>query len=144
MSNLKTVLVLLNRLGLGDVLKQMLQENPGFQSAISKVVLVMPILQVLSVVSDGWVLRGSPIEIIQQNLPRLQEILEGDPANAERFVQALKKPPVNQEALFERFSLQGAARQRVQVLARDQLLLEPTLVDNPAELENRVSTQLAE
>lgn len=135
---------LLHRLGLNETIVKLLRAEPGFHAGVSRGVADADTLLLLDLWDLGWHLKGAPGGYLKTDqLRRLREILDNDPANAERFMQALKKPPVNQEALFERFSLQGAARQRVQVLARNQLLLDASLAGNPEELERRVADQLA-
>jgi tRNA nucleotidyltransferase/poly(A) polymerase len=142
-SNPRDSLMTMTDLSLVPVLAQLLNEQPGFQAAVSRGLQGVCPLLMLDLLDLGLNLRGTFSGFLSgQELDRLREVLEthSDPT---RFVEALQRPPVNQVALFARHSLNGPARQQVVKVARRLLLENPELLSSSEDLESAVSAHLA-
>jgi len=132
---------LLHDLGLGEVLKDMLQKESGFAAALTRSLSEKEIHLVLDLLDLGWTMK-TPVSFLDaKGLRRLREILlsnANDPAFEKRFLASLKKPPIDQVRLFETYQLKGQDRGEVAQLARAALLEEPELAEKPSELERHV------
>ena len=134
---------LLRELGLNEPILQLLREEPGFHAGVSRGLAGADVLLLLDLWDLEWHLKGSPAGLVRhESIPRLREILETNPAAQERFMAALRCPPIDQVRLFERHGLRGRARQGVAAKARELLLLDPALADDPTGLEAEVSKAL--
>lgn len=135
---------LLKGLGLNEPILRLLREEPGFHAGVSRGLAGADVLLLLDLWDLEWHLKGSPVGLLKESeIPRLRQILEADPAAIDGFMAALKSPPIDQQKLFAQHGLEGAARQRVVVKARELLLLHPGLSTNPAQLEVEVGAVLS-
>jgi tRNA nucleotidyltransferase/poly(A) polymerase len=137
---------LLHELGLGQVLKEMLHDEQGFAVALSRSLSEQEIHLVLDLIDLGWAIRTPVSFLAGEELIRLREILltnAEDPSFEKRFLQALRKPPIDQVRLFETYQIQGADRGTLVPIARTFLLRNPELAGDPAELERVVEEQVA-
>lgn len=132
---------LLRLLGLSGQIVQILQNEPGFLAGVSRGLAGADTLLMLDLWDLGWRLKGSPASLVK-DVALLRKILEEDPTNAGAFMQALNKPPINQEALFQKLNLQGAARASVQKLAREVMLATPAMAFKPQALEAELEALL--
>lgn len=140
--NPRESLRVLKMLGLNEPIVQLLQDEPGFLSGVSRGLAGVDTLLMLDLWDLGWHLKGSPGNLVKEaDLPRLRAILEGP--QSESFMQAFNKPPVDQEALFLKLNLLGPARAAVQKRAREAMLADPALAFNPKALEARVEALLS-
>jgi hypothetical protein len=141
MSKARQAVQLMHDLGLGNVLKEMLHEESGFASALSRSLPEQEVHLVLDLVDLGWAIK-TPVSFLKpDDMKRLREILlenAEDPSFDKRFMEALKKPPIDQVRLFEAYNLQGAERGAVIQIARSVLLESPALAMNPNELSGKV------
>lgn len=143
-SNPRESVRLLSELGLNEPIVTLLREEPGFHAGVSRGASNLDTLLLLDMWDLGWHLAGTPGGFLNEDqLKRLREILTTEPALGNQFMSALKKPPVNQERLFEQFSLKGRERAKVIALAREQLLAEPQLAKFPTTLELQLEALLA-
>jgi len=136
---------LMHDLGLGEVLKEMLHEEPGFSAALSRSLPEKEIHLVLDLLDLGWAVRAPVSFLDEKGLKRLREILLSNATDLsfeKKFVDSLKKPPVNQVRLFETLNLQGQARGTVVQEARAVLLEHPELANSPSDLESIVEDRL--
>ena len=133
---------LLKMLGLNEPLLQLIQQESGFHSGVSRGLNGIDPLLALDLWDAGWRLKGALAGLVnEEDVPHLRSILEGFPER-DLFVQALVRPPIDQEALFQRLNLLGPARAQVAKKAREALLDEPALALNPKALEARIETLL--
>jgi len=135
---------LLHDLGLGEVLKEMLAEEPGFATALSRGLPEQEIHLLLDLLDLGWTVRTPVSFLSQDGLARLREVLlshADDPAFEKRFLEMLKKPEIDQVRLFEVYQLKGQDRGALVPMARSLLLQNPELALNPRELESQVEEQ---
>jgi tRNA nucleotidyltransferase/poly(A) polymerase len=124
---------LMKELGLADVLKEMLHENPGFASALGRYFTSQSwdVGVVLDLLDLGWTVR-TPLSFLDRaGQARLREILFGhadEPTFEVTFVTGLIKPPVDQQRFFTDFAIPPKERQVVVQVARKLLLDEPQLL----------------
>jgi len=132
---------LMHDLGLGEVLKEMLHEESGFASALGRSLNDVEVHLVLDLLDLGWVMR-TPIGFLDRpGQLRLREILlenASTPGWERNFVQALQKPPVDQQRLFTEYAIPPKERGVVVQEARRLLLSNPELhygndVEKPLE-----------
>lgn len=132
---------LLVQLGLSDAIKEMLEAEPGFAAALGRNVSEKQAELLLDLLDLGWVIR-TPLSFLdraaQQRLRVL--LLALTPSDGVALVEALKKPPVDQQRLFAKYSIPPKERNVVLQVARQQLLANPTL--NPQALEAQVEVEL--
>lgn len=137
--------VLLQELGLAPVLRMKMDVDPGFATAVGRGLPEHDIHLVLDLVDLGWPVR-TPVSFLDAaGLRRLREILLSNASDVtfeKRFLDALKRPPLNQVLLFERYNLQGADRGTLVPMARALLLEDPSLCSDVKELEVRVEVQI--
>jgi tRNA nucleotidyltransferase/poly(A) polymerase len=135
-SNPRRSIVLMKDLGLADVLKQMLHDEPGFASALGRHLsreggfdahLMLDLLDL------GWVVKTPFSFLDRDGQARLRELLL---ANAEvegfdfELVKALLKPPVDQQRFFTEYAIPPKERQVVVQVARRLILADPKLVSH--------------
>ena len=136
---------LMHDLGLGHVLGEMLHEEPGFASALARSLTDKEIHLVLDLLDLGWTMR-TPVSFLDPaGLTRLRVILleEAENPDFERaFMQALLKPPVDQQRLFADLDIPPKSRGVVTQVARQKLLEHPELAQDPKALEEAVERQL--
>lgn len=136
---------LLHELGLGEVLKEMLSDEPGFAAALSRSLSEQEIHLVLDLVDLGWTVRTPVSFLSPAEHVRLREILlshADDTAFEKRFLGMLKRPDIDQVRLFETYQIKGQDRGAIVPIARALLLERPELASNPQELEQRVEHQV--
>jgi tRNA nucleotidyltransferase/poly(A) polymerase len=136
---------LLHDLGLGNVLKEMLHAEPGFAAALSRSLTEQEVHLLLDLLDLGWAMRTPVSFLSQDGLVRLREVLlshADDPAFEKRFLDALKKPEIDQVRLFEVYQIKGQDRGALMLMARKLLLQDPELALNSRELESQVEAQV--
>jgi hypothetical protein len=146
MSKARQAVELLHDLGLGEILKEMLHKESGFATALARSLGNKEIHLVLDLLDLGWTMK-TPVSFLKgPEIKRLREILLGhadDPAFEKRFLESLKKPPVNQARLFDEFQLKGKDRGKVMPMARTLILRDPDrFVSRPKELEAELEREL--
>ncbi len=141
--NPRRSIVLLKELGLASVLKEMLHAEPGMAAALGRSLNDHEAHVLLDLLDLGWVVR-TPISFLDAaGQKRLREILlQESPALGKQVVEALKKPPVDQQALFTSFDMPPKERGQVVQVARQLLLADPALAANPALLERKLEEEL--
>jgi tRNA nucleotidyltransferase/poly(A) polymerase len=124
----RSAIALMGNLKLTPVLKTWLDEEPGFGSALGRALCdtSVDVHVILDLYDQEWEMK-SPLSFLDiQGRRRLREILKTtDPDTHFAFVEALKKPPIDQSKLFSKYKLEGKDRQRVVRVAREVLLREP-------------------
>ncbi len=121
---------LVRDLGLADVLKEMMSEEPGFAAALGRSLNDTEAHVLLDLLDLGWTMRTPLSFLNQEGQRRVREILlahANDNAFEHRFLDALKKPPVDQVALFTKFGIPPKERATIVQIARGALLESPSL-----------------
>ena len=145
MSKARKAVQLMHDLGLGEVLKEMLKAEPGFATALSRSLPEQEVHLLLDLLDLGWTMRTPVSFLSQDGLVRLREVLlshADDPAFEKRFLDALKKPEIDQVRLFEVYQIKGQDRGALMLMARKLLLQDPELALNSRELESQVEAQV--
>jgi len=138
---------LLHDLGLGVVLGEMLSENPGFATALSKSLSARELDLIFDLLDLGWVFK-TPVSFLGSNeQQRLREILlahADDPQFEKQFMDALRKPQIDQVRLFTDYGIPKTQRGSISQIAREVLLDNPELAESPQELERRVENEVSQ
>ena len=135
---------LLNRLGLAEVLKEMLTAEPGFATALGRSLTDQDVHLSLDLLELGWPIRTPVSFLPPAELIRLREVLEShDSQFGKRFLEFLRKPPIDQIRLFTQYRIVGQERGKLLPVVRSIILRDPELIDNPGELVSRVENQVA-
>jgi len=137
---------LMHDLGLGEVLKEMLHEEPGFAAGLGRSLNDQEIHLVLDLLDLDWVMK-TPVGFLDraQQL-ELRVILlanAGDPGFEKSFMTALTKPPVDQQRFFTELAIPPKERSVVTQQARRLLLDKPEYVMAPPALEDALEAILA-
>lgn len=139
--NPRQSIVLLQNLGLSDVIKELIVEEPGFATALSRGLNDLDIYIAFDLLDQGWTM-ATPVSFLSTpQVTMLRDALyrhEGDREFEKRFLGNLKRPVLDQVRLFETYSLKGKDRGALVPLARSFLLEDPSLVENPQRLESLV------
>jgi tRNA nucleotidyltransferase/poly(A) polymerase len=134
---------LLKDLGLAPVIKEMLELNPGFAAALGRSLTETETHLLLDLLDLGWSMRTPLSFLSREQQARLREILLSYPeGDGKDFVEALKKPPIDQAKFFERYSIPPKERGSVQTLARQLLLADPSLIWGWGGLEQMLDARL--
>lgn len=136
---------LMDKLGLGETLKEMLGDNPGFATALNRSLGDREAHLILDLLDLGWTLKTNLSFLDRKGQRRLREILlhhADDPAFEKDFIAALKKPPINQVEMFEKFDIPPRERSVVTTLARETLMAEPILVERTYHWEATIERAL--
>jgi tRNA nucleotidyltransferase/poly(A) polymerase len=131
--NPRRSIVLLKEFGLAEVLKHMLHTMPGMSAALSRTLNEHETHVLLDLLDLEWAVKTPLSFLSREQHARLRELLLAnaeDPRFDLQLVEALKKPPVNQEQLFKDFSIPPKERQAVSQIARAMILDNPGLVMN--------------
>jgi len=139
-------LTLIQNLGLAKVLGEMLADEQGFAAALGRHLIDADAHLILDLLDLGWTMR-SPLSFLdREGQLRLREVLSEHPGDEEfeyRYLSGLRKPLVDQEALFTKFSIPVKERGVVAQVARGILLREPTLIEQPTAFLVEVETELS-
>lgn len=138
---------LLIKLGLDEVIKEMLSDNPGFATALSRSLSQKETNLLLDLLDLEWAIK-TPVSFLDRaSQKRLREILfshSDDPAFEKQFMAVLKKPSINQMELFTEFNIPKNERGSVIQITRSLLLDDPALAGNARKLEDEVGKVLAQ
>jgi tRNA nucleotidyltransferase/poly(A) polymerase len=132
-------------LGLATVLKEMLFTEQGFASALARSLNDAEVHLILDLLDLGWTMK-TPLSFLNRaGQIRVREVLL-EHANStdfeKNFLEALRKPPVDQKILFAKFGIPLKERGLVTQIARGILLREPLLIEHPNAFLGEVETEL--
>jgi len=132
-------LKLMKKLGILDVLAEMVQEQKPFASYLSKQLRNKEVQILLDLMDLGLKVK-SPISFLDKKQQlRLRQLTVPMPTeDATEFLELLIKPPINSKGLIDEFNLQGRDRGSVVSIARSLMLERPELAHNPKRLLNEV------
>ena len=140
---------LMKDLRLGDVIKEMLVEHPGFATALGRSLCEYPnsaVPLILDIHDLDWPVR-SPVSFLPRaEQIKLREVLKFEgcwsPEFEHRFLECLKKPPVDQIRLFDAYKINGQDRGKLLPMARTLLLANPVLAVQDRELERQLEDEV--
>jgi len=136
---------LLHDLGLGTVIGEMCHETPDFASALARKLPDKEIHLVLDLLDQGWAVKTPVSFLSRPDQLRLREILLANASEGgfdRAFVDALTRPAIDQPRLFALFNVPPKERGQVIQHARQLLLGDPPLCQNPRALEGAVEEEL--
>ena len=141
--NPRNSIILLKNFGIAEVIREIIQEEPGFATALGRSLSDKESLVLLDLLDLEWAIR-TPLSFLNQaGQVRLRTILLSlSEEEGHAFVENLKKPQIDQPLLFNNFNVPPKERGKVIEIARQSLLVDPTLVHRPKELEANVKQVL--
>ena len=135
---------LMKELGLATVVKEMLVENPGFAAALGRSLSATETHLILDLLDMGWSMKTPLSFLSPEQQTRVREVLLSyDEANGKDFIEALKKPPIDQPKLFAKYSIPPKERGNVNNLARQLIIEDPSLVWGWGGLEQALEARLS-
>lgn len=131
-------------LGILDVLVEMIQETPPFAAYLTKQLAngnhsVELLLELADLGIAGRVLSFLTTEQ-RGRFKDLAQSMGGD--ESRQFLEVLRGPPVDNAALIQEFSLEGRDRGLLVPIAREAILLDPSLATHEVRLNDRVREAL--
>lgn len=141
--NPRRSIALMQDLGLADVLKAMLHKEPGFAAALSRSINEQEAHVLLDLMDLDWAIRTPLSFLTKDQQVRVREVLLSyDEGNGKDFVEALKKPPIDQPKLFAKYNIPPKERGNVTQVARRLILSDPSLIWGWGGLEEYVENEL--
>ncbi len=129
-------IALMKSFGLAEVLKEMLHEEPNFAAGMARSLSGHETHVLLDLLDLGWVMKTPLAFLSRDQQLRLREVMlefaEGDFDKI--FVENLKKPAIDQMALFTKYRIPANERAVVTQIARAKLLAEPQLAERAGAL----------
>lgn len=143
-SKAREALVTMRKLGLTDVLVEMIRDVKPFASYMAgQMTLDRDVLLLLDLADFGLGNRVSFLDAGQQ--ARLRKIVDSMPrAEASAFLAALKQPPIDNAGIIEALTLEPRARGALAPAARRFMLDDPELAGRPAVLTEKVLLEIKE
>ena len=141
----RDALKLMLKLGLLDVVREMVQEHKPFATYLAGQLRDKNVQLLLDLMDLGITVK-SPVSFLSPaQRVRLRELTVAmDERDAMAFLGALKKPPIDNRALIAEFNIPPADRGSLASTARALILAEPNLAFEPKHLMEEVSEQLRE
>ena len=139
-----TGILVMKSLGILDVLVEMIQETPPFAAYLTKQLAngnhsVELLLELADLGIAGRVLSF----LTTDQRARFKELAQNMGADESRqFLEVLRVPPVDNAALIQEFSLEGRDRGLLVPIAREAILLDPSLATHEVKLNGRVREAL--
>ena len=140
----KSAVKLMKSLGLLDVISEMVQEDTGFSSYLSRQLAKDRKVDLLLDLLDLGLRVKSPVSFLSRpQQARLREITTPMPeGKAEEFLKVLTKPPLDNMAIIERFNIPPRERGSIKTIAQDVMLANPELAWNSTSLFRAVVKEL--
>lgn len=139
LSQSKRVLGVLDRLGLLDVIADMVREDKGFQATLNNYLARDGrVLFLLDLMDLGVPISARIDFLTKPQQERLRQVALGMPeGEPERFVDELRQPGklVNMRRLIQELGLRGPEIRELTSRLRDLMLARPALRDDPRRLE---------
>ena len=140
----REMLRFMDKLGLLDVIRDMVAANKGFATYLSGQLSAQEASFLLDMDDYGMGVRLPLSFLSSEQRVRVREVLEGLPSTEQAdFLAALTRPQVDNGRLIQQFGLKPQDRGRIQPLAREALLDSPSLASDPAALTEAVVQRLA-
>ena len=127
-------------LGILDVISEMIQEKKPFATYMAGQLKKNRRVQLLLDLMELGVPASTPIGFLDpQGQQRLRELAIRMPRKwAEEFVETLIKPPVDNNRIIQELDLPAPDRRYIQPTARNLILVDPRLAQDPRKLTDRV------
>lgn len=140
----REMLRFMDKLGLLEVIRDMLAANKSFAAYLTRQLTEREAAFLLDMDDYNMGLRLPLSFLSPAQRTRVREVLDGLTATEQKeYVAALTLPPVDNRWLIQQFSLKPQDRGRIQPLAREALLNDPSLADNSGALTQAVAQRLA-
>jgi tRNA nucleotidyltransferase/poly(A) polymerase len=133
-------LVMLDQLGLLDVLVDISSEQPPMRTFLSKQMRHDPRTDLLVKLLDAGFELNIPIQKFspQERVRMMEMMRDMTDYEAQAYRAALERPPVDNRAIIAELQLEKRERGRIAPTAREVLLTEPDMAGDPAALTQRV------
>jgi tRNA nucleotidyltransferase/poly(A) polymerase/2'-5' RNA ligase len=140
----RSAVKLMKQLGLLDVVSEMVQEEPGFSSYLSRQLAKDRKVDLLLDLLDLGLRVKSPVSFLTRpQQARLREITTPMPeGKAEEFLETLRNPPLDNVAIIERFNIPPKERGAIKEIAQAAMLADPSLARNPRALQRAVEDEM--
>ncbi len=139
----REMLRFMDKLGLLEVVRDMLAANKGFATYLSGQLSAQEAAFLLDMDDYNMGLRLPLSFLSPAQRVRVREVLDGLTATEQtEYIAALTRPQVDNGRLIQQFSLKPQDRGRIQPLAREALLNDPSLAGNPEALTQAVARRL--
>lgn len=137
-------LKVMKSLGILDVLVEMIRENKSFEAFLTRQLASgnHPVGLLLELADLGIAGRSLGFLTPRQRMQFSDVTVGMDDAEARRYLDALRKPPVDSLALIQEFNLQGSERGVMTPMARDLILEDPDLATNGVKLNDILRERL--
>lgn len=137
-------LKMMKDLGLLDVIAEMIKESKPFQAYMSGKLRIHKVQVLMDLMDLGVSGIKTPITFLSMSqLERLRVLTVGWPSGqAESFLEVLTMPPIDTMAFITELKLEGKDRSLPQQAAREVLLADPDLANNPAGLQEATGRKL--
>lgn len=140
----REMLRFMDKLGLLDVIRDMVGANKGFATYLSGQLSAQEASFLLDMDDYGMGVRLPLSFLSPEQRVRVRGVLENLPSTEQAdFLAALTRPQVDNGRLIQQFNLKPQDRGRIQPAAREALLDNPALAGDPAALTEAVARQLA-
>jgi len=139
----RDALKLMDKLGLLEVVSEMVQENKPFATYLAGQIKNKDVQLLLDLMDLGVPVR-TPLDFLDPKQRQLvREITTGMESDvADDFVSALKKPPLDNRALISEFDLAPHERGVLAPTARGLMLADPDLAFQPSKLQREMGRVL--
>ena len=139
----REMLRFMEKLGLLDVIRDMVAKNKGFATYLSGQLSAHDAAFLLDMDDLNMGVRLPLNFLAPAQRVRVRDLLDSLPSDeAQAFVAALTRPVLDNNALITQFSLKPHERGLLQPLAREALLDDPTLAARPQELTSEVARRM--
>lgn len=139
----RDALKLMKRLGLLDVVAEMVQEQKPFATYLSKQLRNRNVQLLLDLMDLGLDVK-SPVSFLDRSQQqRLRELTTGmHEDDAQAYLAKLKKPPIDNRALINQFEIPPHERGTLAPTARVLMLDDPSLAESPRALQKAMEREL--
>jgi len=140
----REALKLMQKLGLLDVVSEMVREQKPFATYLSKQLRNRNVQLLLDLMDIGLDVK-SPVSFLDRaQQQRLRELTTGmHEEDAQAYLTKLTKPPIDNKALIDQFSIPPHGRGTLAPTARVLILKDPSLADNPRALMQAMERELS-
>lgn len=142
--NARSSLALMDHLGIFPVIREMVQESKPFQTYLTNHIRDKDVPLLLDLMDLGLPVKSPVSFLTEGQRTRLREItVSMDRDDALSFLKTLTSPPIDRPAIFAEFNLKGADRSLVDPIAREIILKDISIADDPKRLMDRVRSVLS-
>ena len=137
--NARSSLALMDHLGIFPVIREMVQESKPFQTYLAGHLRDKDVPLLLDLMDLGLPVKSPVSFLTEGQRTRLREItVSMDRDDALSFLKTLTSPPIDRPAIFAEFNLKGADRSLVDPIAREIILKDISIAEDPQRLMSEV------